>query len=158
MDCLGMDCDDTDASVYPNAPEGINGNGDGKDNDCDGITDEGTSDFDDDGDGYTENEGDCDDSAPEVNPEATKIPDNDIDENCDKMRGELKRLRMASTMIAMVSSTRTILWMKLKTLRHLWMAKMKPSTMDAIVPAAFSAPQAVGILALVGLVGLRRKD
>jgi hypothetical protein len=33
----GMDCDDTDASVYPGAQEIA----DGKDNDCDGTVDEG---------------------------------------------------------------------------------------------------------------------
>lgn len=84
MNCLGTDCNDNDADVHPNAPEGIDGNGDGIDNDCDGVVDEGTNDFDDDGDGYTENQGDCDDDSPDVNPDAAEIPDNDVDENCDE--------------------------------------------------------------------------
>jgi hypothetical protein len=83
LDCLGSDCDDTNEEVYPNAPEGINGNGDGIDNDCDDIIDEGTNDFDDDGDGTTENEGDCDDNDPSINQDSDEIPGNDVDENCD---------------------------------------------------------------------------
>jgi MYXO-CTERM domain-containing protein len=82
-DCGGHDCDDTDPSVYPGAPEGDgSGNGDGVDNDCDGTVDEGTNDYDDDGDGFTENDGDCDDGDDGINPDETDIPDNGIDEDC----------------------------------------------------------------------------
>ncbi len=85
-DCGGHDCDDTDPTVYPGAPEdGGSGSsdGDGIDNDCDGDVDEGTNDYDDDGDGYTENEGDCDDGDDRVNPDATDHPDDGVDQDCD---------------------------------------------------------------------------
>ncbi|MFH1468029.1 MAG: putative metal-binding motif-containing protein [Pseudomonadota bacterium] len=85
-DCGGDDCDDTDPTVYPGAPEdggtGTDG-GDGKDNDCDGTVDEGTLDYDDDGDGWTERRGDCDDGDASVNPDATDTPDDGIDQDCD---------------------------------------------------------------------------
>lgn len=41
---------------------------DWRDNDCDGTVDEGTVNYDDDGDGYTENGGDCNDADPLVSP------------------------------------------------------------------------------------------
>ena len=90
------DCDDTDPTTYPGADESAgDGNGDGvpdgdgKDNDCDGLVDEGTDLFDDDGDGYREVDGDCDDDDDGVNPgvpEATQ-PDG-IDNDCDGLVDE----------------------------------------------------------------------
>jgi hypothetical protein len=61
--------------------------GDGIDNDCDGLTDGADSDcssldVDDDGDGYTENQGDCDDTRNTVYPGAPPICDG-LDSNCD---------------------------------------------------------------------------
>ena len=40
-------------------------------------------DVDDDGDGFTENEGDCDDGAMGIHPGATDVPDDGIDQDCD---------------------------------------------------------------------------
>lgn len=80
------DCDDTSAAVYPGASETAEGDddeGDGLDNDCDGVVDEGTTSFDDDSDGSTELEGDCDDSSTAYGPGATEIPLDGIDQNCD---------------------------------------------------------------------------
>jgi hypothetical protein len=77
------DCDDTDDSIFPGAPELP----DGKDNDCNGTTDEGTDAYDDDGDGYTENDGDCDDTDPATYPnsvESADWQDNDCDGTVDE--------------------------------------------------------------------------
>ncbi|MFN7143754.1 MAG: MopE-related protein [Myxococcota bacterium] len=94
------DCDDTDATVFPDAPEAC----DGVDHDCDGLTYEGSSvdvrtwyaDFDMDGygspdftadacdvpDGYTNDASDCDDDALETFPGAIELCD-DADNDCD---------------------------------------------------------------------------
>ncbi len=40
---------------------------------------------DDDGDGFSENLGDCDDSNPNIGPHMTEIPSDDFDQNCDGM-------------------------------------------------------------------------
>lgn len=53
------------------------------DNDCDGTVDEGTVNYDDDGDGYTEVGGDCDDTAANANPGQPEVEDNGIDDDCD---------------------------------------------------------------------------
>ena len=73
-----LDCDDTDINSFPSATEIY----DGKDNNCDGVIDEGTAGHDDDGDGFSEAEGDCDDNDPNTNPKAVEIPDY-RDNNCD---------------------------------------------------------------------------
>uniref|UniRef100_UPI0021D45C4B putative metal-binding motif-containing protein n=1 Tax=Aestuariivivens sediminicola TaxID=2913560 RepID=UPI0021D45C4B len=99
----GGDCDDTDNTVFPGAPEIC----DGKDNDCDGLTDDEDPDvtglntyyrdsdsdgYGDAGDtvqacsaplGYVSNDMDCDDSNPGINPGEVEVPGNDVDENCD---------------------------------------------------------------------------
>ena len=97
------DCDDTDSSVYPGAEEVL----DGKDNNCDGQTDEGLASVDyhadNDGDGYGDptttitassppsgyvvDGGDCDDSDPAVHPDAVEIADQ-VDNDCDGLVDE----------------------------------------------------------------------
>lgn len=72
------DCDDTDDTVNPNAPEIC----DAQDNDCDNEIDESS---DADGDGYSSCAGsaqDCDDADGDVHPDADEVCDG-IDNNCD---------------------------------------------------------------------------
>jgi hypothetical protein len=72
------DCDDGDVSVAP----GVDEQPDGRDENCDGVVDDGTVRADDDGDGFTELGGDCDDSDPDVRPGAVEICDG-RDQDCD---------------------------------------------------------------------------
>ena len=74
----GGDCGSADATTYPGADELP----DGVDNDCDGVTDEGTTNTDDDGDGEAEVDGDCNDEDDSINTDATEI-ENGVDDDCD---------------------------------------------------------------------------
>lgn len=78
-----VDCDDADPARRPGEPEVA----DGVDQDCDGIIDEGTTAYDDDGDGLSEEEGDCDDTAPGTYPGATETADG-VDQDCDAVVDE----------------------------------------------------------------------
>jgi len=85
----GGDCRDNDPGSFPGATEII----DGFDNDCDGIADNNTTQSDDDGDGFSEDQGDCndnpDDSGSFIGPSAIEVAVNaegeaeGIDNDCD---------------------------------------------------------------------------
>ena len=53
----------------------------------DDTGDDDTGDIDNDGDGYTPEEGDCDDSNAAINPAATDMVGDDNDQNCDGVDG-----------------------------------------------------------------------
>jgi hypothetical protein len=97
----GRDCDDADDQRHPSEAETC----DGRDNDCDGLVDEGVVDVfyaDDDGDDYGTLEtmaacdrpegfaavaGDCDDEDDRRSPNAIEVCD-DVDNDCDGLRDE----------------------------------------------------------------------
>jgi probable HAF family extracellular repeat protein len=79
-----VDCDDSDATVNPSAAEVC----DGIDNNCDGTVDEGCGGCtDNDGDVYGDGTGclgpDCDDADSSINPGASEVCDDNVDNNCD---------------------------------------------------------------------------
>ena len=77
-----VDCNDNNSSINPGASEIC---GDGIDQDCDGTDEEckpDPHDVDNDGDGYTVNQGDCNDKNKSIHPGASETC-NDIDDDCD---------------------------------------------------------------------------
>jgi hypothetical protein len=87
------DCDDTSAAISPVGTEVQNG----LDDDCDGFADENTPVYDDDGDGFCESPPcinasgtipDCNDADYTVNPGATEICHNSVDNNCNGVLNE----------------------------------------------------------------------
>ncbi len=85
------DCNDTDNDIEPGDDE-IEGNG--IDDDCDGIADDGLDESDADGDGWTILEGDCDDTCDTVYPYAEELRDN-IDNDCNGQTDEHYANRIA---------------------------------------------------------------
>lgn len=77
------DCDEGESAHYPGAPETCE---DGVDQDCDGE-DLSCRDQDQDGDGMTENQGDCDDSRADVALGLEELDDG-VDNNCDGVTDE----------------------------------------------------------------------
>lgn len=83
------DCDDASSLVHPGALEDC---ADTIDNNCDGATDgsDGTcaGSADDDLDGYTIDDGDCDDTDATVNPGVPEVCNDGIDNDCDAATGD----------------------------------------------------------------------
>jgi hypothetical protein len=82
------DCRDDDANIYPGSLDGndgiaqdLGGGGNANDDaDCNGVRDDGI--LDDDGDGYSEVDGDCNDTDVNVFPGAVEVED-DLDNDCN---------------------------------------------------------------------------
>jgi hypothetical protein len=113
------DCDDTNASVFPNATEVCNG----VDDNCDGQIDEGVlltfyQDFDGDGfgnagapqqacsapAGYVSNNTDCDDTNGNAYPGADEVCANGIDDDCDGTVDEGCECNITSIVVSNISA------------------------------------------------------
>ena len=83
----GGDCNDADLLIFPGAAEDgyavIPGDGDGIDNNCNATVDEGTTFYDDDGDGFSEMGGDCDDTDSAFSPAVYDPPSDGNDWDCN---------------------------------------------------------------------------
>ncbi len=76
----GGDCDDTDPTVNPGEVDDAGADRYRRDDDCDGVRDDGE--IDDDLDGFTEVDGDCDDETAGAYPGAAETVDG-LDNDCD---------------------------------------------------------------------------
>jgi hypothetical protein len=87
----GGDCNDADADVFPGQAEAA---GNRRDDDCDGLADEDLDDVpssdtgDEDGDGWTLAQGDCDDTRTGVNPGTQETVGDRLDNDCDRLADE----------------------------------------------------------------------
>ena len=81
LDCGGLDCDDTDDTVHPGAPESP---ADGRDTNCDGTLPPPTPcDLDNDGvEALWCGGNDCNDADASISPDAEEVPNDGIDNNC----------------------------------------------------------------------------
>ena len=74
------DCNDADTGIRPTEDELASN---GIDDNCDGLTDDGTDTSDQDGDGFSAADGDCNDHDDAVYPGADEVLGNFIDDDCD---------------------------------------------------------------------------
>ncbi len=83
------DCNDFNNQIYPGQSETPDGFPNHIDDNCNGQVDENTDAFDNDGDGFSIYEGDCEgDANPNVHPGADEVANNGLDDDCDGFTDE----------------------------------------------------------------------
>jgi MYXO-CTERM domain-containing protein len=128
------DCNDYDNAIFPGAVEVA----DEIDNDCDENIDEGTFNFDDDQDGVAEADGDCDDYDAWTYPGAPEDCDQ-IDNDCDNFVDEGDGGEDACDFLADL-------------------LEAPPPASGCSATDSASGLWALGLLALLGLLGLHRRQ